>query len=210
MSKTLAILGSGHLGQQIAYYAISDRHYDNVVFFDDYTLDKQRDGFAILGNTSNVEQEFNNKSFDEIIIALGYKHLSIKKELFERFQDKIPFGKIIHSSSWIDDSAIIEQGCVIYPTCAIDANSTIKANTVLNIGCTVAHDTIIEKHCFLSPRVALAGFVKIEELCIVGINATIIDNITIASKTQIGGGAVVIKNIIDFGLYVGNPVRFIR
>jgi sugar O-acyltransferase (sialic acid O-acetyltransferase NeuD family) len=210
MSKTLAILGSGHLGQQIAYYAISDKHYDNVIFFDDYTSDKERDGFEIVGNTSYIEQEYNNKSFDEIIIALGYKHLSVKKELFERFQNKIPFGKIIHSSSWVDETAIIEEGCVIYPTCAIDANSIIKANTVLNIGCTVAHDTIIEKHCFLSPRVALAGFVKIEELCIVGINATIIDNITIASKTQIGGGAVVIKNINDFGLYVGNPVRFIR
>lgn len=210
MSKTLAILGSGHLGQQIAYYAISDKHYDNVVFFDDYTSDKERDGFAILGNTSNIEQEFNNKSFDEIIIALGYKHLSVKKELFERFQDKIPFGKIIHSSSWIDESAIIEKGCVIYPTCAIDANSIINANTVLNIGCTVAHDSIIERHCFLSPRVALAGFIKIEELCIVGINATIIDNITIVAKTQIGGGSVVIKSIANPGLYVGNPIRFIR
>ena len=193
--KTLAILGSGHLGQQIAYYAISDKHYDSVVFFDDYTSDKERDGFTILGSTNNIEEEFNNKSFDEIIIALGYKHLSVKKDLFERFQDKIPFGKIIHSSTWIDESAIIEEGCVIYPTCAIDANAVIKANTVLNTGCTVAHDTTIEKHCFLSPRVALAGFIKIEELCIVGINSTLIDNITIVSKTQIGGGSVVIKNI---------------
>ena len=210
MSKTLALLGSGHLGQQLAYYAISDKHYDNVVFFDDYTSDKERNGFAILGNTSTIEQEFNNQTFDEIIIALGYKHLSVKKELFERFEGKIPFGKIVHSSSWIDESAIIEQGCVIYPTCSIDANSIIKANTVLNIGCTVAHDTTIEKHCFLSPRVALAGFIKIEELCIVGINATIIDNITIVPKTQIGGGSVVIKNITHSGLYVGNPIRFIR
>jgi len=208
--KTLAILGSGHLGQQIAYYAISDKHYDSVVFFDDYTSDKERDGFTILGSTNNIEEEFNNKSFDEIIIALGYKHLSVKKDLFERFQDKIPFGKIIHSSTWIDESAIIEEGCVIYPTCAIDANAVIKANTVLNTGCTVAHDTTIEKHCFLSPRVALAGFIKIEELCIVGINSTLIDNITIVSKTQIGGGSVVIKNITKPELYVGNPIRFIR
>lgn len=210
MSKTLAILGAGHLGQQIAYYAVSDMHYENVVFFDDYTSDKERVGFPVLGNTTNIEQEFQNNSFDELIIALGYKHLSVKKALFERFKNKIPFGKIIHSSSWVDESAIIEEGCVIYPTCAIDANAIIKANTILNIGCTVAHDTVIEKHCFLSPRVALAGFIKIKELCIIGINSTIIDNITIVSNTQLGGGSVVIKNITDPGLYVGNPVRFIK
>ena len=37
MKKTLAIIGSGHLGQQIAHYAISDNHYCKVVFFDDFS-----------------------------------------------------------------------------------------------------------------------------------------------------------------------------
>jgi sugar O-acyltransferase (sialic acid O-acetyltransferase NeuD family) len=210
MSKILAILGSGHLGQQIAHYAISDKHYDDIVFFDDHSSDKVRHGFKILGKISNVEHEFQSNTFDEIIIGLGYKHLNIKKELFERFQEKIPFGKIVHSSAWVDKSAIIEDGCVIYPTCSVDAKSRIKANTVLNIGCTIAHDTIIEKHCFLSPRVAVAGFVKIEELCVIGINSTIIDNITIVAKSQVGGGTVVINNITCKGLHVGNPARFIR
>jgi NADH/NAD ratio-sensing transcriptional regulator Rex len=47
--KTLAIIGSGHLGQQIAHYAISDNHYDKVVFFDDFTVEKQINGYQILG-----------------------------------------------------------------------------------------------------------------------------------------------------------------
>jgi acetyltransferase-like isoleucine patch superfamily enzyme len=47
-------------------------------------------------------------------------------------------------------------------------------------------------------------------MCILGINATVIDNITIVSNTQLGGGSVVIKNIEHSGLYVGNPTRFIR
>ena len=51
---------------------------------------------------------------------------------------------------------------------------------------------------------------KIEEKCIIGINSTVIDNITIISNTQLGGGTVVIKNIIQSGLYVGNPQKFIR
>lgn len=208
--KTLAIIGSGHLGQQIAHYAISDNHYEKVVFFDDFSSEKEANGFKILGNSNDIISEFEKKSFDEILIGIGYKHLSVRKELFERFSNTIPFGKIIHSSTWIDKTAIINDGCVIYPSCCIDAHSVIESNTILNVSCTVAHDTVIGKHCFLSPRVALAGFIKIEEQCILGINSTIIDNISIVSKTQIGGGTVVIKNIEKNGLYVGNPHKFIR
>jgi sugar O-acyltransferase (sialic acid O-acetyltransferase NeuD family) len=210
MSKTLAIIGSGHLGQQIAHYAISDKQYEKVVFFDDFTSDKEVNGFAVLGKSDAIVSEFKNNSFDELIIGIGYKHLAIKKQLFERFSEEIPFGKIIHSTSWVDITASIKEGCVIYPSCSIDANAVIDANTILNIACTVAHDTIVGKHCFLSPRVALAGFVQIEEQCNLGINATIINSISIVSKTQLGGGTVVTKNIEHSGLYVGNPQRFIR
>lgn len=210
MKKTLAIIGSGHLGQQIAHYALSDNHYEKVVFFDDFSNETHVNGIPILGNVNVIEQEFAKQSFDELIIGIGYKHLVIRKQLFERFHNQIPFGKIIHSSSWVDATAKIEDGCVIYPSCCIDAHVNIKSNTILNVACTVAHDTIVGQHCFLSPRVALAGFIKVDDLCILGINSTIIDNISIISNTQIGGGTVVIQNITQKGLYVGNPQRFIR
>lgn len=210
MNKTLAIIGSGHLGQQIAHYAIEDNHYEKVVFFDDFSKDSYVNGFQILGNTKDIQVSFIDNQFDEILIGIGYKHLDVRKKLFEQFINKIPFGKIIHSTSWIDITAIIEEGCIIYPSCCIDGNAIVGSNSILNVSCTIAHDTVIGSHCFLSPRVALAGFIKIQEMCIIGINATIIDNIFIVAKTQIGGGTVVTKNIENAGLYVGNPHKFIR
>jgi len=209
-NKVLAIIGFGHLGQQIAHYAISDNHYKKVVFFDDFSNEKEVNGFEILGNSNDIIFEFEKKSFDELLIGIGYKHLTIRKQLFERFSAFIPFGKIIHSTSWVDSTANVNKGCIIYPSCSVDANTEIGANTILNIACTVAHDTVVGKHSFLSPRVALAGFINIGEMCILGINSTVIDNVTIVSKTQLGGGTVVTKNIENNGLYVGNPHRFIR
>jgi sugar O-acyltransferase (sialic acid O-acetyltransferase NeuD family) len=208
--KTLAIIGSGDLGQQIAHYALSDYQYSNVVFFDDFSTEKLKNSIPIIGKTADVEKAFELKQFDELLIGIGYKHLAEKKRIFEEFNDKIPFGKLVHSTALVDPTAIIEEGSVIYPGCIIDAKAVIKENSVLNIGCTIAHDTIIGAHCFLSPRVAVAGFTIIQEQCVVGINSTIIDNINIISKTQIGAGSLVIKSIDKAGLYVGNPVRFIR
>lgn len=210
MSKILAILGAGHLGQQIAHYAISDKHYDYVVFFDDFSSEEVVCGHKVIGKVQEVENAYENKMFDEILIGIGYKHLAVRKEIFNQFYGKIPFGTLIHSSSWIDETAIVNNGVIIYPNCCIDAYSIIDNNTILNICCSIAHDTYIGKHCFLSPRVAVAGFVKVEDESIIGINSTIIDNISVVHGTQIGGGTVVIKNILISGLYVGNPAKFIR
>ena len=208
--KTLAILGAGDLGQQIAHYAISDNHYERIVFFDDFSFGKMINGIDVLGNMDDVENYFKQNYFQEIILGIGYKHLNKRKELFDKFNSKIPFGKIIHSTVWVDSTTEIKPGCVIYPGCLIDAKTKIFENTILNVSTTIAHDTIIGKHCFLSPRVSIAGFVNVEEKCIIGINSTIIDNISICANTQLGGGTVVIKNIEKPGLYVGNPSRLIR
>jgi sugar O-acyltransferase (sialic acid O-acetyltransferase NeuD family) len=208
--KTLAIIGSGDLGQQIAYYALSDNHYSKVVFFDDFTEKKEVKGNVVLGATSTLENAYSEKLFDEIIIGIGYKHLAKKRQIFESLEGKIPFGKVIHSSCWVDKSATIGSGSVLYPGCLVEANSKIEANTILNVSCTIAHDTIIGSHCFLSPRVAVAGFVHVREECIFGINSTIIDSISIMEKTQLGGATVVIKSLEKSGLYVGNPAKFIR
>lgn len=210
INKTLAILGAGDLGKQIAHYALTDKHYERVVFFDDFFKNTKVDNMPFWGTSNNIESAFNKGKFDELIIGIGYKHLNNKKGFYEKFKNKIPFGKLIHSSAWVDSTSVIEEGCVIYPRCIIDAKSIIKANSVLNIGCSISHDSVISSHCFLSPRVAIAGFTTIEEECVIGINSTIIDNLCVIAKSKIGAGSVVINSIDKPGLYVGNPARFIR
>lgn len=208
--KILAIIGSGELGQQIANFAINDNHYKEIVFFDDFTEEKVVNGYPVLGKSNQVKSEYEKDSFDELIIAIGYKHIAARKSFFERFKGIIPFGSVVHSTSHVDSTARLGEGIVVYPMCIIDANVEVKDNVLLNIGTSIAHDTVIQQHCFLSPRVAIAGFVKVGECTILGINCTIIDNIEIIKNTQIGAGAVVIKDIVESGLYVGNPVRYIR
>ncbi|KQN34091.1 hypothetical protein ASE92_15820 [Pedobacter sp. Leaf41] len=208
--KTLAIIGAGHLGQQIAHLALNDKHYGKIVFFDDIILDDVVNGHPVIGKTSDVIQAFSSQLFDELIIGIGYKHLQVRKSFFEKFKGQIPFGKIVHSSSYLDCTTIVKPGCIIYPKCILDANVTIESNTILNLATTISHDSVIGENCFLSPRVAIAGFVNVGDMCILGINSTVIDNLSITSQTQIGGAGLVIKNIERAGLYVGNPVRFIR
>lgn len=209
--KRIAIIGSGHLGQQILHHIHTDTNDKVVGFFDDFqdTGNSVKD-IPILGTKNHILDSFQQNIFDEIVIAIGYKHLEFKKQVFEDFKNKVPFYTFIHSTSIVDSSAKIGQGAIIYPNCMIDQEVTIGDNVLMNISCTISHDSVIGNHCFLSPSVSMAGFVQIGELCIIGINSTFIDSINISQKIQLGGGTVVIKNLDTPGLYVGNPARFIR
>lgn len=209
--KRIAIIGAGHLGQQIKYHIHQDTEDRVVAFFDDTkevgTIENE---IEIIGSREAIIKSFEDNLFDELIVAIGYKHMMLRASIYNEFSNKIPFYTFVHSSCYIDISAKIGMGTILYPGCIIDQNVNIGNNVLLNVGCTIAHDSFVNDHCFLSPRVAVAGFVSIGEQCIIGINATIIDNINIAPKVQIGAAGVVIKNINERGLYVGNPIRFVR
>jgi sugar O-acyltransferase (sialic acid O-acetyltransferase NeuD family) len=209
--EKLAIIGAGDLGQLLSYHAFQDGHYDVAGFFDDFrTKDEIVSNFRVLGNTSEIFNVYKNGVFDVLMIAIGYKHIEIRKQMFDKYFSHIPIGKVIHSSVYADPSSSISAGSFILPGCIIDRNVKIEENVLLNTGCVIAHDSSIRSHSFLSPGVNVAGFVTIGECCNIGINSTIIDNIKITSNVQTGGGTVVIKNLELSGLYVGNPARFIR
>ena len=209
--KNLAIIGSGDLGQQIAYHATICKQYNVVGFFDDYAeTNKTVNGLKILGSILEIESYYRRATFDEVIIGIGYKHLLFREKLFKTLKRKVKFGTLIHPSSYIDPSCKIGEGVCILPGSVLDQNVIIENNVFINLSCTIAHDSIIKANTFLSPRVSVAGFVTIGKRCNIGINSTIIDNIEITDDIQIGGGTVVIDNLMEKGLYVGNPSRFLR
>jgi sugar O-acyltransferase (sialic acid O-acetyltransferase NeuD family) len=204
-STTLAILGAGELGQQIAHFALSDGHYDKVVFYDDINQST-----VILGNTDKAIEDYKKGLFDEILIGIGYNHLAVRQEKYLLLKNQIPFGKIIHTSCFVDKTAVIEEGVVLYPRTVLDKKVHIKANTILNLSVTVSHDTTIGESCFVAPSVAIAGFCKIDNQVFIGINSTIVDNLNLTKNSVIGAGSVLTKNTTESGIYFGNPAKRIK
>ncbi|MCE3280306.1 MAG: hypothetical protein K0S44_2497 [Bacteroidetes bacterium] len=209
--KKLGIIGSGDLGQLIAYHAGTSLKYEVIGFFDDFRQKGEViSGHRIIGGINDVLSSFHDGTIEELMIGIGYKHFELRKQMFVTYSSKIPMATIIHPSSYVDPSCKIGPGVFILPGCVLDRNVEISGNVLLNTGCVIAHDSIIGAHSFLSPAVKIAGFVRIGECCSIGINTTIIDNLIIADEVKTGGGCVVIKSIDRVGLYVGNPAKFIK
>lgn len=209
--KKLAIIGSGDLGQQIAAYIAQDSPNKVIGYYDDT---KEKGIFInkipVLGSLQEIKGNLGNGIFDELVVAIGYKHLEKKAEIYAMLQNLgAIFFTFIHSKAFVNPSAVIGTGTIIFPGCNIDQNVIIGNNVFLNLNCTISHDSIIGDNTFIAPAVAIAGFTKIGKKNMIGINATISDHVKIADSVVIGAGAVVIRDILLKGTYVGNPSKLL-
>lgn len=201
----LAIIGAGDLGRLMAHHAALSG-IKVAGFIDDYCKEDRVDGYKVLGTLKDIESLKEKAVFTHVILGIGYNHLNFKKSLYEELKSKnIPLGSIISLSVYVDESAMVGDGCFLLPGTTLDKGVVVEDNSVLNTGVVVAHDSVIGKHCFLGPGVKLAGFIKIKERCFLGVGTTVIDNLNLCEQTQTGGGAVLIKSTTTKGLYLGVP-----
>lgn len=212
MSKDrVAIIGSGDLGKSIAHYALNNE-YTVIGFYDDFQKAKSVAGIPVLGKLDKIEEDFKCSVFDSLVCAVGYYHFDFREYVFNKYHKEkgIPFATIIDKTCHVDSTATIGEGVVMFPTSLVDKGCVIENNVLLNVGVTIAHDTTVKAHSFLSPRVAIAGFSTIGKRCMIGINSTIIDNITVCDDVRLGGGTLLIHNVVKKGLYVGCPARYVK
>ena len=206
MKKRLAIIGASELGNQIAHYApISVNKYEVVGFFDDFA-----NGDLILGKVADIAAVYERDVFDCLIVGVGYKSMSFRSTIFNRYCGKIPFATIIHPSCYVDETAIIAEGCVLYPHVTIDKNVRLNGNALVNLGCVIAHDSVVGQDTFIAPSVTVAGFCVIGEQNFIGVGAVVKDGVEIIGNVVIGAGTIIISNVVESGTYVGVPAKRIK
>ena len=207
--KRLGIIAAGDLGVQLAHLARKTGRYDPVAFFDDSRAPGTLvAGIPVLGPLATLDETMAAQPLDELIVAIGYRHLPFRQQVYERLRSRYRFATLVDPTAVIDPTCVISEGAIVYAGCVLDMGVEIGCNALLNVGCVVAHDSTVGTGCFLSPRVTLAGFVRLDPSVSLGIGTTVIDNVHIATGVRTGAGAVVTGNLDLPGLYVGVPARF--
>jgi UDP-2-acetamido-3-amino-2,3-dideoxy-glucuronate N-acetyltransferase len=137
-------------------------------------------------------------------------------------------GAVIGEGTSVWHFAHVCSGAVIGKNCSLGQNVLVADNAVLghgvkiqnNIavygGVTVEDDVFLGPSCVLTnvtnPRSQVSRKTLYEKTLIrrgatVGANATIVCGITLGRYCFIGAGAVVTKNVSDYGLVLGNPAK---
>jgi UDP-2-acetamido-3-amino-2,3-dideoxy-glucuronate N-acetyltransferase len=118
--------------------------------------------------------------------------------------------------------AVIGSNCNIGQNVYIDNNVSIGNGVKIQNNVSVYANVIVEDDCFLGPSMVFTNVINprafverksefkttvVKKGSSIGANATIICGITIGQYAFIGAGAVVVKDIPDFALVVGNPTK---
>lgn len=74
----------------------------------------------------------------------------------------------------------------------------------------VAHDCIIGKHVGIAAGAIFGGSVEVGDYTFIGLNVTVKPGVKIGKRCLIGMGSVVLKDVPDDVVVVGNPARVLR
>ena len=174
------------------------------IYDDDKTLwGKALSGVPIMG----AVKELADRDDVSAVIAIGNNN--IRKHLAENFHN-LHWATLIHPYSWVHKSVKIQEGSVIFAGAVIQPDTRIGKHSIINTSASIDHDCVIGDFCHIAPGCHLAGGISIGDGTLLGVGTNVIPYVSITSNATIGAGAVVIKNIIRSGTYVGVPVCLIN
>jgi len=105
----------------------------------------------------------------------------------------------------IGENNLIREYVTINPGTAGGGNSTtVGDNCLLMISSHIAHDCKIGNNVIIANNVPLGGHVTIEDSVVIGGNSAVQQFTRIGRLAMIGGMTGVLKDVIPFGLSIGN------
>lgn len=117
---------------------------------------------------------------------------------------------VMHPSATCARSARVGPGCQLLAGSVVNPGVTLGANVLVNTGAIVEHDCVIDDHAHIASGATLASGIRVGRGAHIGAGATLRQLVTIGDRAVIGAGAVVVRDVADGVVVVGNPARTLR
>ena len=200
----LVVFGMGDIGRLAHYYFVRDSEHKVVAF----TADSQYVKESTFLGLPVVDFERVNQVYPpsdcKMFIALSYASMNqVRADKYFRAKE-MGYELVSYVSSrctFLTDTPIGDN-CFILEDNTIQPFVQIGNNVTLWSGNHIGHDSIIEDHCFLASQIVVSGRVRIGPYCFIGVNATLRNAITVAPRTLVGAGAIIMKDTIECGVYI--------
>lgn len=160
-----------------------------------------------LGDEGSDSFDWN--SVDKFILGIGDNKIRQKVAKLIISKEKILLN-VIHPTSIISNYATFGIGNFVAANATINALAQIGNHCILNTGCIIEHECIIADGVHIAPGVVLAGNVTVGENSFIGANSVLKQDVKIGSGVTVGAGSVVIKDIPDNEIWVGNPAKKLK
>ena len=208
--ELILIGGGGHCKAVIDVIEMQDKY--KVAGIVDL---REKIGYKILGYEIIAADDDLLKLINEyknFFITIGQiQSAELRIRIFNILKEyNITLPIIISPYAYVSKHSKIGEGTVIMHHAIINANSSIGKNCIINNQSLIEHDVVIKDNCHISTGAIVNGGCTIGDECLIGSNSATLQYIDITTKTIIGAGVVVTKDITESGVYVGSSAKKIK
>lgn len=121
----------------------------------------------------------------------------------------------------VQSGAVVGKNCNICDRCFVEKGAVVGDNVTVKNGVSVFEGVVLEDGVFVGPNATFVNDrhprsrkpdwklegVKVRRGASIGANATILCGVTVGAYALVGAGAVVVRDVPDHAIVVGNPAK---
>lgn len=211
MRDRSVIIGAGTQGQVYASYLI-EAGIHIIGFIDDNPslIRKSVIGIPVLGCYQDLYTDSFKAKIESVYCPIGDNHVRVEYlSMLHKEGYNIP--SFIHPSVSIAPDVTLGRAIYMLVGNIVMPHTTIGNYIMVNQASTIAHHVKIQDGTFMSSGVNIGACINVKEKAYIGMGVTVMTGVqSLGKNCLLGAGCVIIKDVPDNAVMVGNPGRIIK
>jgi len=161
-------------------------------------------GYPIIGTDEDISDFVHEVLF---LVTVGQiKDASLRINLHQKIVNAGgKLATVIAATAHVSKYAKIGEGTVVMHHAVVNADTSIGRGCIINTFANIEHDAKIGDYCHISTGAIVNGNCIVGSETFLGSQSVMINGIEITDGCVVGAGSLVRTNLMQKGVYYGNP-----